>query len=61
MPFMPLMVAASMMKLAMMTELSVLIGYGKILIASILAFPLCLLVSSLCVMVGGGGCRRSRS
>ncbi len=52
-PFMPLMVAASMMKLAMMTELSVLVGYGKILIVTVIAFPLCLLISSFCVMVGG--------
>ncbi len=52
-PFMPLMVAASMMKLAMMTELSALLGYGKILILAALVYPICLIVSSLCVMVGG--------
>jgi Na+/H+-dicarboxylate symporter len=52
-PFMPLMVAASMMKLAMMTEFSALLGYGKILLVLIGSFPLCLLLSALCVMVGG--------
>ena len=53
MPIMPFVVALSMVKMMLHTDFSMLVAYGKIILAGYMAFPLIMLIFTLFVGVAG--------